>query len=200
MRELQIVTITPPGPAQAVPCRVVMIEGAQALLLSRDAISAALMRDCMLTFDYEGRPVALMGHVRRCADEHEVQFVVSDGVQIPRRGASRLEVSLVAEVARHDTPDDRWEATTVDVSSKGLLLEPANDLRIGESVDLALSLPKADTALSLSARVVRVAGGRAGAETTEISQDDLARLNGLIREGKLALALQRAPAPALREG
>ncbi len=57
LRELQIVTLMPPAPAQAYTCRVIVIEGAQALLLTRESVQAAFVRDCMLTFDHEGQTV-----------------------------------------------------------------------------------------------------------------------------------------------
>jgi hypothetical protein len=163
LRERQLVTLTrTEGESRGRRCCVLGV-GRSAVALypidhdPRDARNPA--GEHYLGFDFAGGAVALRGMVEAKAPS-DLRFEPSDGVQLPRRAATRLIARTAFELVRAGGSDDTAVTTTsIDFSSDGALLEDPGLVEPGEQVSFAFA-PDAGDAIRGNAEVVRRAEGR----------------------------------------
>ncbi len=135
-----------------------------------------------ISFWSDGHLVALRGNLLR--RENAVQFRVSDGVTLPRRSSTRVEVMAPATMRRRD--GSTGSGVTLDIALDGVLVETDLALVRGEEILLSLAMPTRDQPIEAAARVVRTVDRRAGVAFTSIDQDARRFLAGLIYERSLA--------------
>jgi hypothetical protein len=112
--------------------------------------------DCQITFEYGPNLVMLNGTLQRGDLEDDLEFRVSDGVQVPpRRRDSRLSVRC-AVTLRLPSGEER-ETHTVDISATGLGVEGADHARAGAEVGVRFTLPEGRT-VAATTSVVRASG------------------------------------------
>lgn len=99
----------------------------------RDAGSAE--GEHYLAFDYEGRPVLLLGRVREVAPD-DLRFEPTDGAHLPRRAATRLTARAPFEITARGQPAT---TTTVDYSADGALVEDPGVADVGAAVEFAFA-------------------------------------------------------------
>jgi CheY-like chemotaxis protein len=89
-----------------------------------------------------------------------------DLLSVPRRQQVRLPVGC--RVWSHSHPTGPIRGFSVDMSSRGLLLETPQRLEVGSKLDLVLRLPLDDAEVRVTALVVRDAGGGVGGHRSGI--------------------------------
>jgi hypothetical protein len=109
-----------------------------------------------LVFDHGGHHVVLRG-LARTLGATDVRFAPTDGVELPRRAAARVEAQTDIEVA--DLPEaQRLIRTTIDYSADGALLGDPGFAEVGEDVRFSFA-PDEGPPISGTASVVRRASG-----------------------------------------
>jgi hypothetical protein len=150
-----------------------------------------------LSFEFAGRPVALRGTVRAVSPT-DLRFRPSDGIQLPRRGATRLTASAAFEIAR---AGDRVTTTTIDFSSDGALLQDPGLADVGDRVDFSFA-PDGGDAIHGRADVVRREGSRVALAFHPLDEASRLRIvehvvaakrDELERDVKLAVAHPATP-------
>jgi hypothetical protein len=105
-----------------------------------------------LVFDHGGRPVVLRG-LARTLGHNDVRFAPTDGVELPRRAAVRLEAQTPIEIS--DVAEERrGTQTTVDYSADGALLDDPGFADVGDAVRFSFA-PDGGAAIAGTATVVR---------------------------------------------
>ncbi len=195
LREGEWATLTPPNDELLSPppvaCAVVMIEGPEATLLALGELRPPPTRASMLSFLYLGRLVGLKGRVTAGGSPDELRFRVCDGVELPHRAASRLDLEMPLRVSR-EPPAGTSDECLRDISSGGLRFEPSTRPDIGEQVTVSFALPDAGPPIQASAVVVRHAGADVAAQFTTMGTADGQRIRTFVRTRKLAAAREAA--------
>jgi len=135
-----------------------------------------------VSFRYEGQVVGLQGTLHRRDDL--VRFRVSDGVTLPRRSSTRVELMAPVTVRRHDGTSAA--GMTLDVGLDGVLVESELDLAVGEEILLSIAISTREAPVDAAARVARTEGDRAGVAFTSIDQEARRFLVSQIFERSLA--------------
>jgi len=140
-----------------------------------------LIENVHMMFEHEGQPVALKGDLRSGDRPEQIEFRVSDGVCVPRRRSTRLQLCAPALVTE-DGGEVR-ACQTQDVSADGVTLEGAPTLRSEEVVSVTVTLPEDGGALCAGARVTeRSDDGVATLEFLDLDREDRRRLTGFVTE------------------
>jgi len=194
LREGQQVTLTPANAdgyagqrAAPVGCVLAMIEGPEAILVAGGHREPFPTDHCMLSFHHACQLVALKGRLKPGCPADEPHFRVSDGVQLPRREASRLEIDLPLRVV-DERAGEPLQVRLRDLSSGGLRFELAGTLGLNERVTVSLTLPDGAAAIEVSALVVRHADDGVAVRFVSIRDADRTRIVDLVRARKLAIA------------
>jgi hypothetical protein len=160
LRDFQIVGLRVPG--TAVTCRVVAVDGGQAVLEPRSAAeldALALPAAATLSFETERHPVLLSGAVDAGPIPGTAAFWITDDVGVrPVRLRPRLKAELAVRVTPVDT-DGRRRAfardyATTDVSAGGVAIAGL-DGAAGDALLLELAVPGLSEVIRCGARVVR---------------------------------------------
>lgn len=163
--ENEIVEIALPGEIRAysqnaVDCVVLAISGRTASLEAIDKPAWVRVPDeveqVYMTFGRRSALVSLRGRLSSSGAVGELRFAVTDGAQVRPDCPTRALVALPLTVSRLGSAES-VEATTVDISTNGLLLDCDLDLAAGESLDCCLALPNRRAEAHVVARVVKVA-------------------------------------------
>ena len=175
---------------EAIECFVEVVEGDEATIAPVSSADASyipsLGRVAALAFeDEEGRPVRVLGAVRRAPREGRLRFAAGPAAGLaPRRRAPRAGAALPVEltpVGKGGTPsDDPFDLVTSDVSLGGLGVHvgtwrPSED----DLVRFSVELPGAQ-GVDGTARVVRMHGDVAGLEFQVIAPVDRARVAAFL--------------------
>lgn len=147
--------------------------------------------DAYISFRYEGQLVALRGTVLYTGGV--VRFRVSDGVTLPRRSSTRVELVAPVTVRRRD--GSSAAGVTLDIALDGALIELDVALEVGEEILLSAVIPARELPVEAAARVARIVGGQAGVAFLSIDQEARRFLGAQIYERSLA-ALSRGLAAA----
>jgi len=97
-----------------------------------------------------------------------------------------LRTELIVRVA-YSTVDEMFSEFTRDINEGGLFIETEKPKPTGTEVTLSFNLPGSDESVSTIGRVVHVTSGDGdtppgmGIEFEELSSDDRARIDALIR-------------------
>ena len=145
-----------------------------------------------VSFRHEGQVVGLQGTLHR-RDDH-VRFKVSDGVTLPRRSSTRVE--LMAPVTARRRDGSSGAGMTLDVGLDGVRLEADLALAVGEEILLSIAISTRETPLDAAARVVRADGDQFGVAFTSIDQEARRFLGMEIYERSLADLRRRLTAAA----
>jgi hypothetical protein len=113
--------------------------------------------DVFLTFVHQGQLVGLKGALTYRDQGGGLRFQVADGVQRRRSRYTRVDVALPVTITRPGA--DAQPGSTVNVAPEGLLVQADVLVELGETLDLALTIPGHAQPLRLRATVVRHAGG-----------------------------------------
>ena len=137
-----------------------------------------VIEDVLMSFRHNGMTVGLKGELRT---DDQIQFRVSDGVCIPRRRSTRLQLCAPALVTE-DGGEVR-ACQTQDLSADGVTLEGADALESEQLVSVTVMLPEDGGALCADARVTeRDQDGIATLEFLGLDRDDRRRLTGFVTE------------------
>jgi hypothetical protein len=139
-----------------------------------------------LTFRHERTLVALKGTLTQSGTVNDLRFRVSDGIHMPRSRASRSKIVLPIALRRKTSPQ-QIQGLTVDLSSDGILVESAIDVKPGEELDLALALPGHDDPVEAGAIVVRANSGLVALKIALTSRDARQRLARFVAENNRAM-------------
>jgi CheY-like chemotaxis protein len=99
--------------------------------------------------------------------------VTQHSIEHERRRFERLKVNckvLIVACA------DRFEGKTLDISSKGMLVQPGRLLPVGRPVNVAVELSPGEASIRATARVMRLVGQEcAGLEIQDMKAEDVYR-------------------------
>jgi PilZ domain len=190
LRELDQVTINLPREAARASerdfdCAVLAFDRATAILRPLDALPAGLPRTLThvtMLFEHAGGAVGLNGVL--ILDAPYVLFTVEDGVQLPRRRATRAPLALPVTV-RHDGTEHA--GVTVNVAADGLLVEVDLTADVDDAVVAGLPFPEPTGAVEIPGRVVRA--GDDGLVAIELQHGSPGTRAALVQ---LVLAVQTA--------
>jgi hypothetical protein len=150
------------GSPNAVDCVVLAISGRTASLEAIDKPAWARVpgevEQVYMTFGRRSALVSLRGHLSTSGAVGEMRFAVTDGAHVRPDCPTRARVALPLTVSRLGSAES-VEATTVDISTNGLLLDCDLDVAAGESLDCCLALPNRRVEAHVVARVVKIAAG-----------------------------------------
>jgi PilZ domain len=184
LRELSIVTMTLPdlGRVSEFKAYVLGVHRTVATLQPVERVESMwlppLIENVLMCFPHNGQTVGLKGELR---SDEMIQFRVSDGVCIPRRRSTRLQLCAPALVTEEG--GEVRACQTQDVSADGVTLEGADALRADELVSVTVMLPEDGGAFCADARVSeRRDGGVATLEYLGLDRDDRRRLTGFVTE------------------
>jgi hypothetical protein len=187
LRELSIVTLTLPdlGRVSEFKAYVLGVHRTVATLQPVERVESMwlppLVENVLLLFDHEGQTVGLKGDLRSGDRPEQIEFRVSDGVCVPRRRSTRLQLCAPALVTE-DSGEVR-ACQTRDVSADGVTLEGADALRCEEIVSVSVTLPEDGGAVRADARVMERHGdGVATLEFLGLDRDDRRRVTGFVTE------------------
>lgn len=173
LRENDIVTLGLPREIRAytqnaVDCVVLAISGRTASLEALEKSAWVRVPDevdpVYMTFTQLDALVSLRGRLLATGAVGELRFVVSDDAHIRPDSPTRATVALPVRVSRMGS-GEAFEATTVDISTNGLLIECALAVRSGELLECALTLPNREREVhvvgevKVVGEVVRVVAG-----------------------------------------
>lgn len=167
LRENVIVSLGLPGEIRAysqnaVDCVVLAISGRTASLEAIDKPAWARVPDeveqVYLTFTHQNALVSLRGRLSCTGNVGEMRFAVTDEAHVRTELPTRAAIALPLRVSRAGLTD-AVEATTIDVSTNGLLIECDLAVRAGELLDCELDLPNREGETPIVAQVVNVAAG-----------------------------------------
>jgi hypothetical protein len=139
-----------------------------------------------MTFRHDRTLVALKGTLTQSGNLSDLRFRVSDGVHLPRSRASRSRIVLPIALRRQGSRQ-QIQGLTVDLSADGILIESGMDVRIGEGLELALSLPGHDDPVEALAAVVRESAGLIAVRIDLGSRDARERLARFVAENNRAM-------------
>ena len=109
-----------------------------------------------MTFDHNGRPVALRGRLDVLGD-HDLRFRPTDGVALERRTAPRLDVEVPIQVAAAAPPWTALDGVTVNLSADGAMVRPAGGFSGGDRVAVVVE-PVEGLRIAADGVVVRIVG------------------------------------------
>jgi len=99
--------------------------------------------------------------------------VTQESIEQERRRFQRLKVACKVSII---AGSDRLEGKTLDISSKGMLVQAGRLLSVGSTVNVAIELSPGAAQIRASARVVRVVGQEyAGLEIQDMNAQDVYR-------------------------
>jgi len=152
--------------------RVIAIFGTTAALhpLDPDEVRRipAEVHGAFMTFRHEGGVVGLQGSVERREDH--LRFRVSDGVMVPRRTSTRVEIEAPVTFTREGDAEVR-KGNTRNLGVDGLLIESSAAVAVGDELALILALPGAAAEIKAGARVTRTSGGGFAVTYTTVSPE-----------------------------
>jgi hypothetical protein len=190
LRELDQVTINLPrevarASERDFDCAVLAFDRATAILRPLDALPAGLPRTLThvtMLFGHGGGVVGLNGVL--ILDMPYVLFTVEDGVQLPRRRATRAPLALPVTL-RHNGIDHA--GVTINVAADGLLVEVDLSAEVDDALVAGVPLPAPTGAVEIPGRVVRA--GDDGLVAVELAHGSPATRASLVQ---LVLAVQTA--------
>ena len=166
--------------------RVIAIFGTTAALhpLDPDEIRRipAEVEGAFMTFRHNGGVVGLQGSVER-HDDH-LRFRVSDGVMVPRRTSTRVEVEAPVTF-RREGDQEVGNGVTRNVGVDGILIESGAAVTAGEALELTLALPGAEAELKVGAQVSRTSGDGFAIIYTTVSPEIRKQLGTFVFERSL---------------
>jgi PilZ domain len=113
-----------------------------------------LVENAHMLFRHHGRNVGLKGDLR-CGERPEnIEFRVSDGVCVPRRRSSRLDICAPATVTVED--GSALDCQTKDIGADGMTLERVGGLYAEQVVSVSVMLPWESEEVCAQARVTAV--------------------------------------------
>lgn len=143
------VEVTLPGwganvPRAPIGCHVLVADGRWAALEAVDKLATLrlprVIDGAMLVFAHHGALVALKGVVAVDDVPGDLRFVAYPGEGIRRRRSTRAKVAVAVTVRRKGN-EAELDATIVNMSVSGALLESELSVSLGESLELGLSPP-----------------------------------------------------------
>jgi PilZ domain len=187
LRELSIVTLTLPdlGRVSEFKAYVLGVHRTVATLQPVERVESMwlppLMENVHMIFRHEGQTVGLKGDLRRGDRPEQIEFRVTDGVCVPRRRSTRLQLCAPALVTEHS--GEVRACQTQDVSADGVTLEGADALHYEQVVSVSVTLPEDAGALRADALVTeRREGGVATLEFLGLDREDRRRVTGFVTE------------------
>ena len=167
LRENVIVSLGLPGEIRtysqsAVDCVVLAISGRTASLEAIDKPAWTRVPDeveqVYMTFLYQNALVSLRGRLSCTGNVGEMRFAVTDEAHVRTEMPTRAAIALPLRVSRVGATD-AVEATTIDISTNGLLIECDLDVNPGELLECSLALPNRPGDSLVIGQVVNVAAG-----------------------------------------
>lgn len=167
LRENDMVTLGLPGEIRAysqnaVNCVVLAISGRTASLEAIDKTAWVRVPDeveqVYMTFTHQSALVSLRGRLSSTGAVGEMRFAVTDEAHVRPDSPTRATVALPLRVSRTGSTDS-VDATTIDISTNGLLIECDLAVQAGELLDCALALPNRPGETLVVGQVVNVAAG-----------------------------------------
>jgi hypothetical protein len=160
LRDFQIVGLDVPGAGAT--CRVVAVDGGQAVLEPRSPAAIAELRlpaPATLSFDTQHHPILLAGTADAGPIPGTLCFWVTDDVGVrPVRLRPRLKAELAVRITPIDAADHRIafgrDYATTDVSAGGIAVAGL-DAAPGAWVRVELVVPGLDEPVACRGRVVR---------------------------------------------
>jgi PilZ domain len=179
-----------------VACRVAAVQGSVATLTRISELPDELADSFTpgvlgyLLFEHHGAMTALKGIATASPTEQtELAFVVIDGVQLPeRRAAARVDLSALARVWGAGDGNGGIEATAVNVSAGGVLIERPAGLGDGPSFRIELVLAADPQPIRCNAMIVRETLTHIALKFSDIADADRIRLAGMIRQRALSFS------------
>jgi hypothetical protein len=175
LRDFQIVGLGVSG--EDATCRVVAVDGGQAVLEPRtadDVANLALPAPATLAFETANHPILLAGHADAGPVPGTVKFWVTDDVGVrPLRLRPRLRAELSVRITPTDNAGQRiafaQDYATTDVSAGGIAVT-ALDAQPGAWLRVELIVPGLPDVVACRARVVR---RLPGADAVAVRFEDL---------------------------
>ena len=174
---------------QPIACRVEAVTRALATLTRigeppRSPENLATGAPGYLEFEHRGSPVALRGIAVASSDQRELQFVVTDGVQVPEHRAAQ-RVQLVAPVRIYNPVGDHSETPpvetiTADISQTGTLVERRPGLEQRPQFAIELFPDHDPTPIRCAARLVRRTPTHLALKFTDLAEADRTRLAVIV--------------------
>ena len=167
LRENDIVALGLPGEIRAysqnaVDCVVLAISGRTASLEGIDKAAWVRVPDeveqVYMTFTHLQALVSLRGRLSSTGVVGELRFAITDDAHVRTDRPTRAHVALPLRVSRLGSTA-AVEATTIDISTNGLLIECGLTVESGELLDCALALPNRHGEALVVGQVVNVAAG-----------------------------------------
>lgn len=202
LSEGDLVVITPPRDdprrrSGGLACYVVAIaDGVAALEPTRRSDARRLpdsVDDAFMSFRHGSALVGLRGVLYRLAPD-DLRFRVSDGVHMPRRQATRVEVCAPVTVRCLDSEAEPAESFTVDLSVDGLLAETDIETAVGDRLQVSFGLPGLDSDIAAEGRVVRASSGLVAVAFDRIDRRDRGRIGAFVFEANRDLHRRRTAA------
>jgi hypothetical protein len=148
-----------------------------------------------LVFPRNGALLALKGDLIYRGARGDLRFKVTDPQRIDRRRSSRLRIRLPVSV-RVAGADDVVEASTVDVSADGLLIDCRSLVtEVGQRLTIELRLPREDDPIKAMSTVRRVSDGQFAVEFDSSAKAQRRRVATLVCTRNRA-TLRRRETPA----
>jgi PilZ domain len=137
-----------------------------------------------LQFEHRGSPVALRGIAIASGDQPELQFIVTDGVQVPEhRAAQRVQLAAPARVY-HPVGDHGEkppvETITADISQTGALVERRSGLEGRAQFAIELFPDHDPTPIRCTAYLARRTPTHLALKFTDLTEADRTRLAVIV--------------------
>ncbi len=163
---------------------VLAIVGRTAALEPFDPRDTADLPDCavgtVMSFKHKGAVIGLKGDLTKRADGSDLRFSVADGVQLPRRGATRVTVG-VPMLVRLLRGGEEESAASVNLSANGVLMETALNASPADAVEIRI-WPGLAEEVAARGRVVRAGQGLMAVEIAPDERDARSRLATFVVE------------------
>lgn len=189
LHEYQPVTINVPFVAREArtielfdACVLALVDSTAALAPDPDVDLSRIpgrVENSLLSFRVDNALIGLKGLLRVRHSAGDVRFTVADGVQVNRRSATRIRLSLPMHLHKLGTTDAK-PARSVDLSADGILAETALQVAVGDLVQLTIMLDAGSQPVEATAHVVRQGGGLVGLQIAATETGARARLARLV--------------------
>ncbi len=136
--------------------------------------------DTVMSFKHKGAVIGLKGDLSKRAGGSDLRFSVADGVELPRRGATRVTVPLPMFV-RLLRRGEEESATSVNVSANGVLMETVMNASPGDAIEIRI-WPGLPQEVAARGRVVRAGQGLVAVEIAPDERDARSRLATFVVE------------------
>ena len=183
--------------AESIPCSVVSVAGQAALLSVAGPLGPALMGRLAagspgyLLFSDRGAPIGLRGAAAYVPGRPEIEFRVTDGVELPeRRDAPRTALTTRATLtllpADGQQAQRKVDTTTINVSLTGVLLRRTPELEGTAQFAVKLYFGADETPVESTASLARATDTGVALHFTALAADEKQRLAEFLAGYRIA--------------